>query len=341
MTDKKKFMQGGMETVYGDINADDSRNSRAEELLFQAWDVAGYHGQAGADFYPRTARETEEMDCLLKQAEAAVEDTSDNELMEALYETRSVVDWSRQRHWTFAWWVVICVAIMGAYYLFSVGGDEDLVKQRQAMSDEQVRQDLDAYIANLQKNSAQYQDTLACDTISQKKRERYEEYLKSNEERLEELQAYDVAGYREHLVDMAKARASNTYWAGIWCYIWIALYLFACRPKGYMITKRRRETAVASGAKKVLFAIAGALVGAAASLKVTTTVTTWSDGSKTKEDDSMIITFMRFGFIAVAILIVLWAARIIIVIATLLALLRNFEWRKVIADPKKAVREFK
>ena len=151
MADKKKFMQGGMETAYGDINTDDSRNSRAEELLFQAWDVAGYHGQAGADFYPRTARETEEMDRLLKQAEAAVEDTSDSELMEALYETRGVVDWSRQRHWTFAWWVVICVAIMGVYYLFSVGGDEDLVKQRQAMSDEQVRQELDEYIANCQK----------------------------------------------------------------------------------------------------------------------------------------------------------------------------------------------
>ena len=55
----------------------------------------------------------------------------------------------------------------------------------------------------------------------------------------------------------------------------------------------------------------------------------------------MIITFMRLGFIAVAILIVLWAARIVIVIATLLALLRNYEWGKVIADPKKAVREFK
>ena len=108
-----------------------------------------------------------------------------------------------------------------------------------------------------------------------------------------------------------------------------------------MITKRRRETAVATGAKRVLFAIAGALVGAAASLKVTTTITKWSDGTTTKDDDAMIVTIMRFGFIAVAVLIVLWAARIVIVIATILAILRNYEWGKVIADPKKAVREFK
>ena len=141
--------------------------------------------------------------------------------------------------------------------------------------------------------------------------------------------------------DVARSRVSEDRWAGAWCFIWIALYLFACRPRGYMITKRRRETAVATGAKRVLFAIAGALVGAAASLKVTTTITKWSDGTTTKDDDAMIVTIMRFGFIAVAVLIVLWAARIVIVIATILAILRNYEWGKVIADPKKAVREFK
>ena len=47
MADNKKFKQGGMETVYSDINAEDTRNQQAEELLFQAWDVAGYHGQEG------------------------------------------------------------------------------------------------------------------------------------------------------------------------------------------------------------------------------------------------------------------------------------------------------
>ena len=135
MADNKKFKQGGMETVYSDINAEDTRNQQAEELLFQAWDVAGYHGQEGADYYPRTLRETEEMERLVKEAEAAVEDSSDKDLMDALYETRSVVEWSKQRHWTFSWWVVICVAIMGLYYFFTV--DTDNVKSTADMPDEQ------------------------------------------------------------------------------------------------------------------------------------------------------------------------------------------------------------
>ena len=56
-----------------------------------------------------------------------------------------------------------------------------------------------------------------------------------------------------------------------------------------MITKRRREDKMATGLKKILFGIAGALVGAAGALYVTTTITKWSDGSKTRDDDSMII----------------------------------------------------
>ena len=339
MADNKKFKQGGMETVYSDINAEDTRNQQAEELLFQAWDVAGYHGQEGADYYPRTLRETEEMERLVKEAEAAVEDSSDKDLMDALYETRSVVEWSKQRHWTFSWWVVICVAIMGLYYFFTV--DTDNVKSTADMPDEQVQAKLDAELERLKTALADEQKQLDIDTLSESLRDFYQDQYDYHQERLETFSGYDTNQYREYLVDVAKGRVSDDRWSGAWCFIWIALYLFACRPRGYMITKRRRETAVATGAKRVLFAIAGALVGAAASLKVTTTITTWSDGSKTKEDDSMIITFMRLGFIAVAILIVLWAARIVIVIATLLALLRNYEWGKVIADPKKAVREFK
>ena len=168
-----------------------------------------------------------------------------------------------------------------------------------------------------------------------------EDALKHANERLEEQKNYNIATYKEHLIGRAEGRASGTRWAGIWCFIWIGLYIFACRPRGYMITKRRREDQMATGLKKILFGFAGGLVGAAASMKVTETVTTWSDGTKTREDDSMMVNIMRFGFIAVAVLLILWAARIVIVIATLLALLRNYDWLQLLKDPKQMINELK
>ncbi|KAA5424125.1 hypothetical protein, partial [Bacteroides cellulosilyticus] len=106
----KKHMQGGMNTTYSNVNTEDERNKKAEELLFQAWETAGYHGQPDEDYYPRTAQETRDMEDLLTQAEAAIDDPSDTELMEVMADTREVLEWSKQRHWTFAWWIIICVA---------------------------------------------------------------------------------------------------------------------------------------------------------------------------------------------------------------------------------------
>lgn len=147
--------------------------------------------------------------------------------------------------------------------------------------------------------------------------------------------------YKKHLVDRADAGVWRERWEAIWCFIWIVLYIFACRPRGYMITKRRREDKMATGLKKILFGIAGALVGAAGALYVTTTITKWSDGSKTRDDDSMIIYAMKFGLIALAVIIVLWAARIVIVIATLLGLLRNYDWKQLAKDPKAMLNDLK
>lgn len=337
----KKHMSGGMETSYNDINLKDEKNKQAEEYLLQAWDVAGYHGLENEEIYPRTAKETRQMDELLTKAEAAVDDPSDKELMDALYETREVVDWSKQRHWTFSWWVIICVTIMGAYYFFQAGGKDDDVKRWQNIGDAEVQKMLDESIQQAEKSVAYYKEKLTCDTLSAENRKGYESDLKHANERLEEQKNYTIATYKEHLIGRAEGRASGTRWAGIWCFIWIGLYIFACRPRGYMITKRRREDQMATGLKKILFGFAGGLVGAAASMKVTETVTTWSDGTKTREDDSMMVNIMRFGFIAVAVLLILWAARIVIVIATLLALLRNYDWLQLLKDPKQMINELK
>lgn len=55
---------------------------------------------------------------------------------------------------------------------------------------------------------------------------------------------------KKHLVDRADAGVWRERWEAIWCFIWIVLYIFACRPRGYMITKRRREDKMATGFSK-------------------------------------------------------------------------------------------
>lgn len=337
----KKHMQGGMNTTYSNVNTEDERNKKAEELLFQAWETAGYHGQPDEDYYPRTAQETRDMEDLLTQAEAAIDDPSDTELMEVMADTREVLEWSKQRHWTFAWWIIICVAIMGCYYFYQAGSEQDYVAKRQALTDEQVQTELSEAITRQQSYIDTYSQKLAIDTISEETRSLYEKYMENATEEIKELKAYNVETYKKHLVDRADAGVWRERWEAIWCFIWIVLYIFACRPRGYMITKRRREDKMATGLKKILFGIAGALVGAAGALYVTTTITKWSDGSKTRDDDSMIIYAMKFGLIALAVIIVLWAARIVIVIATLLGLLRNYDWKQLAKDPKAMLNDLK
>jgi len=198
--------------------------------------------------------------------------------------TREVLEWSKQRHWTFAWWIIICVAIMGCYYFYQAGSEQDYVAKRQALTDEQVQTELSEAITRQQSYIDTYNQKLAIDTISEETRSLYEKYLENATEEIKELKAYNVETYKKHLVDRADAGVWRERWEAIWCFIWIVLYIFACRPRGYMITKRRREDKMATGLKKILFGIAGALVGAAGALYVTTTITKWSDGSKTRDE---------------------------------------------------------
>ena len=99
------------------------------------------------------------MEDLLTQAEAAIDDPSDTELMEVMADTREVLEWSKQRHWTFAWWIIICVAIMGCYYFYQAGSEQDYVAKRQALTDEQVQTE-DVYKRQLINNGTKHNQHL-------------------------------------------------------------------------------------------------------------------------------------------------------------------------------------
>jgi hypothetical protein len=341
--DKKKTsrMNGDMNFSYEDVNQSDGRNTAAEDLLFEAWATAGFHGKEGEDYYPRTAQETTTMENLLDKAEAAVDDRSDTELLDLMADTRDVINWSKKRHWTFAWWIIICVAIMGGYIWYQSGDDVKHIEQAKKMTDEQVQEQLSRRIEGSKETVGYYQKQLAVDTLSKEVRTRYEKNLESSQEQLAEAEKMSVKEYREELIDREETQLWTMRKHSLWCFAWIIIYVLACRPRGYMITKRRREDKVARGAKKVLFGIAGALVGAAGAMQVTTTITKWSDGSKTKDDDAILVYAIKIGLIVGAVLLVIFAARVIIMIAAILGLIRNYDWKTISKDPKTLFEEIK
>lgn len=71
------------------------------------------------DIYPCTEAECDEMDDLLNKAEKAAKDPNDSFFKERLGELRDIVDWSRKKHWTFQWSLILgCVlSIFGMMYL--------------------------------------------------------------------------------------------------------------------------------------------------------------------------------------------------------------------------------
>ncbi|MDR0989100.1 MAG: hypothetical protein LBM06_06540 [Prevotellaceae bacterium] len=347
-TEKKKKknsrMNGDMNFTYENVNQSDGRNTAAEDFLFEAWATAGYHGKPGEDYYPRTQNETQTMEDLLDKAEAAVDDPSDRELLELMADTREVIAWSKKRHWTFAWWIIICVTIMGIYYLNSAGDAEKDLKKATSPKELQSRLDSDLSYYNGRIANYKYELTQLegkSDSASQAKRTQMKAALKSSTEHVEMLKTGGIEYLRKLRTESSQKEEASDWKMGIWCFIWIVVYVVACRPRGYMITKRRREDKAARGLKKALFWIAGLLVGTAGALRVTTTVTKWSDGSTTRDDDGIMIYAMKFGLIAVAVLIVLWTARVIIVISAILGLIRNYDWVSIAKDPKNAFTHLK
>lgn len=71
------------------------------------------------DVYPCTEAECDEMDELLNQAEAAVQDKEDKVFVDRLRELRLIVNWSRCKHWTFQWSLILgCVlSVFGMMHL--------------------------------------------------------------------------------------------------------------------------------------------------------------------------------------------------------------------------------
>ena len=319
---EKKMENGYTSFNRNDINTEDNRNSQAEKYFLEMLDIPKRASKkikkgntvTDSDFYPCTLQETEQMDELLKKAETAVDDPSDREFMGYLQEMRGVLDWSKKRHWQIAWWIIVCVFIMGCYYFNETGAQ---VENR----DKIEKTPIEEYAQKRQADITEYENKIKQNPQSQSV-EYWQEQVKKYSDMTDE-------DYKARDLKWANDRVWEDRGSAIWCFVWIALYILAMRPLGYMITKRRKETAVYSGMKKFLFIVAGSLIGGASALRTTVTITKWSDGSTTREDNGMVILAMKAIMIFGAILLVLWVARIVIVIATIMGFIRNYNLRQI------------
>ena len=93
----------------------ESPNAKAYEYMVQAMAVsANYMGDTITeegirmdDVYPTSLEETLKMDELLDKSERAVQDENDEEYNKMIVELRSIVGWSRRRHYNFSWIIIL------------------------------------------------------------------------------------------------------------------------------------------------------------------------------------------------------------------------------------------
>ena len=337
--EKKKEMKdaGYASFTRDDINLDDNVNTEAEQIFLQMLDVPKRvqkkvkKGKAQEindnDFYPTSMDETLQMEYLLDQAEAAVDDPSDSQFMGEIAEMRGILQWSKKRQWRFAYWIAGCVFIMSFYYFYQASKEKEYVTGIKKWTEDVTLQNRQDDLERTRKNIDYYNSRLNNDTIklTSNQTKEYKKRIKQAENDVKIMQDESWVKYRDMRAKQANSRVWNERWSAIWCLIWVALYIVAVRPYGYMISKRRVELQIYGGLQKALFTVAGAFLGAAAGLKVTEYVTHWTDGSKTRSNDAMAILFLQVMLIAAAVILIFVTARVVIVIATITGFIRNYD----------------
>lgn len=317
-----------------DIHLEDERNTRAEQLFLELLDIpkrvlkkkkkGKEEDIVDDDFYPTSMDEVLRMEGMMAQVEEAIDDRSDREFMDNVAYMKDILAWSKKRHWNFAWWIIICVAAVAVYYFVTANNE---AKERDKIlnwSEETLKGRYESYLKTTKDAIPYWEQKIAASTDEATKKQNVES-LENAKNRLKEQEAEGAAGFQERMAQYNNRDAVAGRISALWCLLWIALYVVAERPYGYMISRRRVEIKIYSGLRKALFWVAGLFVGMAGALQVTETVTTWSDGSKTRDSDALGIGVMKIGLLLAAVLLVVVTARIIIVIATIMGFIRNYD----------------
>jgi hypothetical protein len=354
----------------------DTTNARANELFLEMLQVpkkvqkkvakGKSHKVNDNDYYPVSMEETLQMERLLNQTYSAVTDRNDGELMGALDEMRDIIDWSKTRQWNFQWAFIIGVILFVCFLWWQTGdakkeverykaemakyekGDPEVLK---AYKENQINSDTQS-IESYTKTIADYKARL--DTVKNKEQKKqYEGYVKDYEKLLAEkkqkvaelktadnkgIQKIAMAHYKEYLKRSKGSHRSMFIWT-LFFILLIPVYVIAERPYGYMISKHRLESKILGWIRKIMFWLAGSLVGGAMAMQVTETVTTWSDGSKTTDSDAIPVYVMKIILLIAALCIFVFTSVALMLYATIVGLIRNYELKaeaqKMFAKVKK------
>lgn len=174
--------------------------------------------------------------------------------------------------------------------------------------------------------------------------------MKESKEKYDKLAAMSFAELQEMALGEVEtklsAEASSGRTVKFWLWflgICIPLYIFASRPYGYTINKYTAEAKTLNVIQRIGLWLSGGLAAGAAALQFTTILTKWSDGSTTKSDDGMgpAIAAAKIALLIAALLVFCFTCSLIMAYATIVGLIRNYDWAKIYSSGKKSLASVK
>lgn len=191
-------------------------------------------------------------------------------------------------------------------------------------------------------------DTASTKEIRKDIEEKIEHCEKTAEEYRDKYEEYNKMSYKEIKKDATKsakarleARKDDLDFIRRWCIFFILLtplYIFACRPFGYTIIKKEEEARNAGFIKKLAMTLAGGLAAGALSMGWYYAVN--SSGKIVGDGDTglnMMVLFTKIGMIIAAICIICCTAAVLMVYGTVTGLIRNYNWKEIIAAAKAKI----
>ena len=158
-------------------------------------------------------------------------------------------------------------------------------------------------------------------------KERFDKLQKADFDDVQEMALEEVEG----LVDEKKSDAHFVLFWNIFFLLLIPVYIFAARPRGYTISRYRREADNLGTIEKIGLWLSGGLLTAGMGIGFVNIVTKWSDGSTTSEDDGTgpVRLAIKVGLFVAAALVFCAVSCFLMLYATIAGLIRNYDWTSV------------
>ena len=158
-------------------------------------------------------------------------------------------------------------------------------------------------------------------------KERFDKLQKADFDDVQEMALEEVEG----LVDEKKSDAHFVLFWNIFFLLLIPVYIFAARPRGYTISRYRREADNLGTVEKIGLWLSGGLLTAGMGIGFVNIVTKWSDGSTTSEDDGTgpVRLAIKVGLFVAAALVFCAVSCFLMLYAAIAGLIRNYDWKSV------------